>query len=81
MDTYGTFEKVLGPTYARLIASQFARLRRGDRFFYEDNSDPNVKFTRLELREIKKVTFAQIMCKNLSKQSSPLCKYFILHRL
>merc|ERR1712062_317626 len=63
---------VLGPTYARLMASQFARLRRGDRFFYEDNSDPNVKFTRLELREIKKVTFAQIMCKNLSKQSSPL---------
>ena len=64
----------MGPTYAKIIASQFARLRRGDRFFYEDNTDPNVSFTLAELNEIRKATFAKIMCNNLSRQSKPLCK-------
>ena len=57
--------QVLGPTFAHLIGSQFARLRRGDRFFYEDNSDPGVAFSPAELKEIKKVTFAHILCNNL----------------
>ena len=62
-------KKVLGPTHSRLIASQFARLRRGDRFFYEDNSDPNVAFSLVELLQIRKVTFAHILCNNLARTS------------
>lgn len=65
--------KVVGPTYAKIIGSQFARLRRADRFFYEDNSDPRVAFSLPELREIKKVTFAHILCNNLNREQQKLC--------
>ena len=55
----------MGPTFGRLIGTQFARLRRGDRFFYEDNTDPGVAFSPKELKEIKKTTMAHILCNNL----------------
>merc|ERR1712179_340185 len=42
-------KQVLGPTNARIVGSQFSRLRRGDRFFYEDNKSRGGLFpTRIE---------------------------------
>ena len=63
--------KVVGPTHAKIIASQFSRLRRGDRFFYDDTTDQNVAFKPRQLALIKKITFAHILCNNLNPISSP----------
>ena len=67
--------QALGPTYSKLIANQFARLRKGDRFFYEDDTDQRVKLQPAELREIKKTTLALIFCNNLNPNNEPLGNY------
>ncbi|KAA0203707.1 Peroxidase-like [Hyalella azteca] len=54
---------VLGPTFKCIVADQFMRLRRGDRFFYEHGGLPN-SFTEAQLREIKQTSWARIMCDN-----------------
>ena len=68
-DRFGKRNQVLGPTHSKIIASQFARLKRGDRFFYEDNTDPNVAFSEAEVNEVKKVTMSMILCNNLNNDS------------
>ena len=69
------FFQALGPTYSKIIANQFARLRKGDRFFYEDDTDENVRLRPAELREIKKTTLALIFCNNLNANNEPLGNY------
>ncbi|XP_047531724.1 chorion peroxidase [Vanessa atalanta] len=56
---------VIGPTFANIIADQFARLKNGDRYFYEfgPNINPGA-FTPSQLAEIKKVTLSRIICDN-----------------
>jgi peroxidase len=61
--------QAIGPTHATIIATQFARLRRSDRFFYE-NGKTQVRFSLQELAEIKKVTFAHILCHNMNTDNS-----------
>ncbi|KAM3956103.1 LOW QUALITY PROTEIN: chorion peroxidase-like [Aphomia sociella] len=56
---------VVGPTFAHILADQFARLKRGDRYFYEYGPDVNPgAFTPSQLAEIKKVTLSRIICDN-----------------
>ncbi|CAH2040143.1 unnamed protein product, partial [Iphiclides podalirius] len=56
---------VVGETFAQILADQFAKLRRGDRYFYEHGPDTNPgAFTPSQLAEIKKVSFARILCDN-----------------
>lgn len=66
---------VVGSTFANIIADQFSRLKRGDRYFYEYNATINPgAFTREQLKEIHKVTMARIICDNadhLSLQKVP----------
>lgn len=56
---------VVGPTFACIIVSQFAELKRGDRFFYENAPvgwSVSTAFTAPQLREIKKMTMSRIIC-------------------
>ncbi|CAK1578949.1 unnamed protein product [Parnassius mnemosyne] len=56
---------LVGATFAQIIADQFSRLKRGDRYFYEYGHDTNPgAFTSSQLAEIKKVTFSRIICDN-----------------
>ncbi|EDO30120.1 predicted protein, partial [Nematostella vectensis] len=52
----------LGPTFTCLVANQFARLRRGDRFWYERPG--RTGFTWRQLQSIRKISLARIICDN-----------------
>lgn len=53
----------VGPTMGCIIARQFYAFKRGDRFWYENPKLPS-SFTAEQLREIKKITLAKILCTN-----------------
>lgn len=56
---------VVGPTFTEIIADQFSRFRRGDRYFYEHNSEINPAFLSIEqLNEIRQTTIARLICDN-----------------
>jgi peroxidase len=54
---------ILGPTFSCLVANQFDRFKRGDRYFY-DLGDQVGSFTAAQLNEIRKVSLARIVCDN-----------------
>lgn len=53
----------IGPTFACIIARQFANIKRGDRFWFESSGHPSA-FTLDQIHEIKKATQARLICKN-----------------
>lgn len=58
-------DALLGPTFAEIIADQFSRFRRGDRYFYEHSPEINPAFMTMEqLREIRSSSMARIICDN-----------------
>ncbi|XP_050433058.1 peroxidase-like [Adelges cooleyi] len=52
---------ILGPTFVTVIAEQFSRLQRGDRFYYE-NGDLVHPFTPEQLQEIRKTSLSMLFC-------------------
>ncbi|XP_076448434.1 chorion peroxidase-like [Babylonia areolata] len=52
---------ILGPTFRCIIATQFFRLKFGDRFFFETNQVPE-GFPNDQLAAIRNVTMAVVMC-------------------
>lgn len=54
---------LVGPTLACLLAKQFHILRRGDRFWYENDIPPS-SFTKEQLSELRKASIARIVCDN-----------------
>lgn len=54
---------ILGPTITCLLADQFLRVKSGDRYWYETKEKPQA-FNEDQLSEIRKTTFAAIICDN-----------------
>ncbi|XP_015785823.1 peroxidase [Tetranychus urticae] len=54
---------LIGPTFACIIGEQFANLRRGDRFWYENSGWPS-SLSLEQLNEVRKVKLAKLLCDN-----------------
>ncbi|XP_069177766.1 salivary peroxidase/catechol oxidase-like isoform X1 [Procambarus clarkii] len=54
---------LLGHTFLCIIGDQFARLRVGDRFYYE-NGGLESSFTEAQLDQIRQTSLARVMCDN-----------------
>ncbi|KAL1495005.1 hypothetical protein ABEB36_010496 [Hypothenemus hampei] len=57
---------VVGPTFACIIAQQFQNLRKGDRFWYE-NQFVESAFSPMQLQEIRKVSLSQVLCETMDE--------------
>ena len=60
-------KEALGPTFACLLRKQFLSSRDGDRFYFEntDKTENPGAFTKKQIKEIKKITLAKVLCDNL----------------
>ena len=54
---------ILGPVFRCIVGDTFTRLRYGDRYFYDLDQDEH-KFPLSELDQIRKTSFARILCDN-----------------
>merc|ERR1712233_153974 len=57
-------DSILGPVFKCIIGDQFARLKKGDKFFYDLGVDQRRAFTLAQLEEIRKTSMARIICDN-----------------
>ncbi|XP_060869219.1 peroxidase-like [Metopolophium dirhodum] len=56
-------DALVGPTFVCIVGDQFSRLRRGDRFFYEEGGHPS-SFDQVQLQELRKSSLARLLCDN-----------------
>ncbi|XP_046639001.1 peroxidase-like [Daphnia pulicaria] len=54
---------MVGPIFQCIIADQFLRLKRGDRYFYDLGGQAG-SFTQEQLDEIRKISYSRIVCDN-----------------
>ena len=59
----------MGDTFGCIIAEQFGRLRKGDRFWFENERNAALNtvrtaFTACQLREIRRITLSKVICGN-----------------
>jgi len=57
-------DSLVGPVFKCIIGDQFARLKKGDRFFYDLGNDANTRFEEQEVDEIRKTSLARLICDN-----------------
>merc|ERR1712115_341386 len=61
---------ILGPVFKCIIGDQFARLKKGDRFFYDLGNNGNIDFSLPQLNEVRKTSMARIICDNTDEIDS-----------
>lgn len=54
---------MVGPTFACLLGRQFASLRRGDRYWYENDLPPS-SFSKEQLAQIRQTSLSRVICDN-----------------
>merc|ERR1712083_372347 len=54
---------ILGPTFLCLVGDQFARLKAGDRFWYEEGAR-STSFKPDQIEQIKRTSLARVLCDN-----------------
>ncbi|KAK8751902.1 hypothetical protein OTU49_010978, partial [Cherax quadricarinatus] len=59
---------LLGWTFLCVVGDQFARLKKGDRFFYDLGGQPG-SFTEPQLEEIRRTSWARIICDNANVEA------------
>lgn len=60
-----TGDSLVGLTFGEIIADQFSRFKRGDRYFYDNHPSANPgHFAPEQLHEIRKASMARIICDN-----------------
>ena len=71
-------DSALGPTFKCIIGDTFARIKLGDRFFYDlgpngpdynDEARRTLRFSPSQLKEIRKTSMARILCDNTDVMS------------
>lgn len=67
---------VVGPTFNCLLKEQFQLLKQTDRFWYENDLPPS-SLTTAQLKEIKKVTLAGLLCANTDDLDAVQPKAFV----
>jgi len=61
----------MGPTLATLFADQLQRLKKGDRFYYENYNSYRNPFTPAQLQTIRATTFSSLVCWNVDIEEVP----------
>merc|ERR1712200_357103 len=64
---------LVGPTLACLIGVQFKHFRKCDRYWYE-TSDPDVNFSRDQLKELKSTSLAALVCSNMEDMDTMISR-------
>ncbi|CAG0923981.1 unnamed protein product, partial [Notodromas monacha] len=59
---------LVGPTFGCLLGRQYHYLRRGDRYWYENDIPPS-SFTKEQLYELRKTSLARVICDNVDMDS------------
>jgi len=63
-------DSILGPVFKCIIGDQFARLKKGDRFFYDLGVNRRTAFTPSQLDQIRKTSMARLICDNTDEIDS-----------
>ncbi|KAI6226424.1 Peroxidasin [Aphelenchoides fujianensis] len=61
---------LVGPTFTCILREQFSRVKHGDRFWYSNGDLGPSGFSDEQLAEIRKTTFASIVCANVKEAST-----------
>lgn len=56
--------QLAGKTFKCILTDQFLRLKKGDRFYYENGDNLFTRFTLEQLSEIRKTSLARVLCDN-----------------
>jgi len=57
-------DSILGPVFKCIIGDQFARLKKGDKFFHDLGVDQRRAFTQGQLDQIRMTSMARVICDN-----------------
>lgn len=63
-------DAILGPIFKCILGDQFARLKKGDRFFYDLGVDSRLAFSPGQLEQLRRTSLARIICDNTDRVTS-----------